>query len=103
MNMIEVKGLSKSFGELNVFENLDVEVKKGEVLVIIGPSGSGKSTFLRCLNNLEVPTGGVVTIEGEVLDSTNKKHMRAMIEISIIRNFMNPLPGNRLSGFIITY
>jgi len=80
MNMIEVKGLSKSFGTLNVFENLDVEVKKGEVLVIIGPSGSGKSTFLRCLNNLEVPTGGVVTIEGEVLDSTNKKHMRNMIE-----------------------
>ncbi len=80
MNMIEVKGLSKSFGDLLVFENLDVEVKKGEVLVIIGPSGSGKSTFLRCLNNLEVPTAGTVTIEGEVLDSRNKKHMRDMIE-----------------------
>jgi len=80
MNMIEVKGLSKSFGDLLVFENLDVEVKKGEVLVIIGPSGSGKSTFLRCLNNLEVPTGGTVIIEGEVLDFKDKKHVRDAIE-----------------------
>jgi polar amino acid transport system ATP-binding protein len=78
--MIETKGLSKSFGKLNVFENLNVEVKKGEVLVIIGPSGSGKSTFLRCLNHLEIPTGGTVNIEGEILDVKDKKKMRNAIE-----------------------
>ncbi|SMC28216.1 amino acid ABC transporter ATP-binding protein, PAAT family [Clostridium acidisoli DSM 12555] len=80
MNMIETKGLSKSFGKLNVFENLNVEVKKGEVLVIIGPSGSGKSTFLRCLNHLEIPTGGTVNIEGEILNVKDKKKMRNAIE-----------------------
>jgi ABC-type polar amino acid transport system, ATPase component len=80
MNMIETKGLTKIFGELKVFENIDVHVKKGEVLVIIGPSGSGKSTFLRCLNHLETPNGGHVAIEEETLDSTNKKHLRKVIE-----------------------
>lgn len=80
MNMIETQGLTKSFGHLKVFENLNVQVKKGEVLVIIGPSGSGKSTFLRCLNHLESPDDGVVVIEGEVLNPKNKKELRAVIE-----------------------
>lgn len=79
-NMIEVKGLSKSFGKLKVFENLSVNVKKGEVLVIIGPSGSGKSTFLRCLNSLEIPTGGEVIIEGEKMNYSDKKLTRKIIE-----------------------
>ena len=57
MNMIETNNLTKRFGSLTVFEDLNVTVKKGEVLVIIGPSGSGKSTFLRCLNHLEIPDG----------------------------------------------
>lgn len=80
MNMIETQGLSKSFGKLTVFENINVSVKKGEVLVIIGPSGSGKSTFLRCLNHLEVPEGGKVIIEGETLDDKDKKQIRTVIE-----------------------
>lgn len=80
MNIIETKGLTKVFGNLKVFENLDVSVKKGEVLVIIGPSGSGKSTFLRCLNHLEVPDKGSVMIEEESLDSKNKKHLRKVVE-----------------------
>lgn len=62
--MIEVKGLRKSFGKLNVLNGIDIEVKQGEVVVVIGPSGSGKSTFLRCLNLLEVPTGGEIVFEG---------------------------------------
>ncbi len=78
--MIETKGLSKSFGNLEVFNKLDVTVKKGEVLVIIGPSGSGKSTFLRCLNHLEIPTSGEVHVEGEKLDVKNKGKMRETIE-----------------------
>lgn len=80
MNMIEIKGLSKSFGKLKVFENLNMNVKKGEVLVIIGASGSGKSTFLRCLNHLEVPESGTVSVEGEILDAKDKKKMRKVIE-----------------------
>ncbi|WP_411681100.1 amino acid ABC transporter ATP-binding protein [Clostridium thailandense] len=80
MNMIETKGLTKTFGNLKVFENLDVSVKKGEVLVIIGPSGSGKSTFLRCLNYLEEPDNGCVAIEEESLDIKNKKQFRKVIE-----------------------
>jgi polar amino acid transport system ATP-binding protein len=78
--MIEIKGLSKSFGKLKVFENLDMNIKKGEVLVIIGASGSGKSTFLRCLNHLEVPENGTVSIEGETLNVKDKKKMRKVIE-----------------------
>ena len=63
MYMIEAKNLTKKFGDLVVFENISVNVKKGEVLVIIGPSGSGKSTFLRCLNHLEEINEGTIIIE----------------------------------------
>ncbi len=62
--VFEVKNLSKSFGDLNVLRGIDLTIKKGEVLVVIGPSGSGKSTFLRCLNRLEEPTGGDILFEG---------------------------------------
>jgi L-cystine transport system ATP-binding protein len=66
--MISVKGLFKQFGQLEVLKGLDLEVGKGKVIVLIGPSGSGKTTFLRCLNVLEVPTKGVISIGGEALD-----------------------------------
>ena len=56
--MIRVEHLYKSFGQLEVLKYISVNIKKGEVIAIIGPSGSGKSTFLRCLNLLEEPTGG---------------------------------------------
>ncbi|WP_040950022.1 amino acid ABC transporter ATP-binding protein [Gorillibacterium massiliense] len=62
--MIEVNGLHKAFGKLNVLNGIDLKIAKGEVVVVIGPSGSGKSTFLRCLNLLEVPTQGDVIFEG---------------------------------------
>lgn len=80
MYMIETKNLTKSFGPLTIFENLNVKVKKGEVLVIIGPSGSGKSTFLRCLNHLEEPNGGEIFIEGEKLNIKNKTQTRNIIK-----------------------
>ncbi len=63
--LIETKGLKKNFGELEVLKGIDVQIKKGEVVVVIGPSGSGKSTFLRCLNRLEEPSGGSVIFEGQ--------------------------------------
>lgn len=76
MYMIEAIDVTKKFGDLTVFENLNISVSKGEVLVIIGPSGSGKSTFLRCLNHLEIANEGEIIIEGEKLDEKNKSLVR---------------------------
>lgn len=76
MYMIEAKNVTKRFGDLTVFENLSVNVSKGEVLVIIGPSGSGKSTFLRCLNHLETINEGKVIIEDEELKEDDKALIR---------------------------
>lgn len=70
--MISVKGLKKSFGDHEVLAGIDEEIKKGEVVVVIGPSGSGKSTFLRCLNLLEQPTDGHIFFEGtDITDPKN--------------------------------
>lgn len=69
--MIRVEGIKKNYGDLEVLKSIDLEVKKGEVIVIIGPSGSGKSTFLRCLNYLEVPTRGVINIDDFKIDAEN--------------------------------
>lgn len=71
MAMIEIKNLQKSFESLTVLKGIDNTISKGEKVVIIGPSGSGKSTFLRCLNMLEIPTGGEIFIDGESI--TDKK------------------------------
>ena len=68
--LIKVENLQKSFGDIHVLKGIDNEIKRGEVVVVIGPSGSGKSTFLRCLNLLEKPTGGKILFEG--VDITDK-------------------------------
>ena len=66
--MIDIKGLKKSFGEVEVLKGIDLSIDAREVVVIIGPSGSGKSTLLRCMNYLEQPTAGLVTVDGIPLD-----------------------------------
>ena len=76
MSMIEVKGLRKSFGELEVLKGIDQNVEEGEVLCIVGPSGSGKSTMLRCINRLEEPTGGEIYIDGELITEKNLDRRR---------------------------
>ena len=63
--VIQVKGLKKNFGSLEVLKGVDMKVLKGEAVVVIGPSGSGKSTLLRCLNLLETPTGGDILFHGQ--------------------------------------
>ena len=63
MIKVKVENLKKSFGSLEVLKDINMEVKEGEVVCLIGPSGSGKSTFLRCLNKLEEPTGGVIIVD----------------------------------------
>ncbi len=65
--MIEVKNLSKSFGNLSVLNNISERIEDKEVVCIIGPSGSGKSTFLRCLNLLEKPDSGDIVLDGETI------------------------------------
>ena len=64
--LIQVKDLQKHFkgGEIKALDGVTTDIHRGEVVVVIGPSGSGKSTFLRCLNLLELPTGGTITFEG---------------------------------------
>ena len=69
--LIKVEGLEKSFDGVGVLKGIDTEIRKGDVIVIIGASGSGKSTFLRCLNLLEEPTGGRILFEG--VDITDPK------------------------------
>jgi len=79
MPIIRAQNVHKVFdGSLHVLRGIDLEVQRGEVLVIIGPSGSGKSTFLRCLNFLEEPTAGVIEIDGVAIPAgvTSRKHQK---------------------------
>ncbi len=68
--IIKVEGLKKSFGDIDLLKGIDIDINKGNVVVVIGPSGSGKSTFLRCLNLLETPTAGEIVFNG--VDITDK-------------------------------
>lgn len=68
--MIEISNLTKSYGNLSVLKGISKTINKGDIVAIIGPSGGGKSTFLRCLNLLEIPSGGIIKIDGE--DITDK-------------------------------
>ena len=73
--MLEAKHISKTFGDRQVLVDVNLQVKQGDVVVILGPSGSGKTTFLRCLNHLEKADGGQLTISGKdySLDKLSKK------------------------------
>ena len=81
--MIHVEGLCKSFGSNKVLNGVDIDIHKGEVLVIVGPSGCGKSTFLRCINQLETPTSGKIFLDGAELTSPsvniNKQRQKMMM------------------------
>jgi len=69
--VITVKNVGKNFGKLKVLNDISCEIKKGEIVAIIGPSGSGKSTFLRCMNLMEQPTAGEIWFEGHLLNSVD--------------------------------
>ena len=68
--MISISALRKSFGDLQVLKGIDIDVHRGEKVVVLGPSGSGKSTMLRCINALEVPDSGTITVDG--IEVTNR-------------------------------
>ena len=70
--MLSVESLSKSFGTTQVLKNISLDIPSGETTVILGPSGSGKSTLLRCLNLLETPQSGTLTIDDAQVDYSQK-------------------------------
>ena len=87
--MIEIKNLSKNFGDLRVLNDISVSVKQGEVIAIIGPSGGGKSTFLRCINRLEEPTGGQISIDGKNILDKNSDINKIRQRISMVFQHFN--------------
>lgn len=90
--MIHVNGLCKSFGKNEVLKNIDENIKKGEVVVIIGPSGSGKSTFLRCLNLLETPTKGDITFEDKTITNKNCDINKVREKMGMVFQHFNLFP-----------
>jgi polar amino acid transport system ATP-binding protein len=89
---IEVKGLKKSFGDNEVLKGLDVDIKSGEVVCVIGPSGSGKSTFLRCLNRLEDITAGTVRVDQFDLTDKNVDIDKVRQHIGMVFQHFNLFP-----------
>ncbi len=96
--IVRIQELHKSFGSLEVLKGVDLEVDKGEVVVILGPSGSGKSTMLRCINRLEEPTGGKIFFEDtEITDpKTNINKMRE--KIGMVFQQLQPVPAPDRQG-----
>ncbi len=83
--MVKISNLQKSFGDLVVLKDVSLDVPASQVIVIIGPSGSGKSTLLRCVNHLEVPTGGEITIEGVLVNDKSLSHKAFEAHLNRIR------------------
>ena len=90
--MIKVNHLSKTFGNLEVLKDINLDINEGEVVCIIGPSGSGKSTFLRCINQLERPTGGTIQYEGKNLLDKNCDIRKFREEVGMVFQKFNLFP-----------
>lgn len=89
--MIKIRGLKKKYGKNEILKGIDLDVNKSEVVVVIGPSGSGKSTLLRCVNYLEVPTDGVIAIDGEEI--TRKVDINTIrAEVGMVFQHFNLFP-----------
>ncbi|WP_340673742.1 amino acid ABC transporter ATP-binding protein [Brevibacillus agri] len=90
--MIKIDNITKSFGQLNVLKGISTEIGKGEVVAIIGPSGSGKSTLLRCINLLEVPTSGKITINGQEITDPKANVMAIRQQIGMVFQHFHLFP-----------
>jgi len=90
--VIKIEDLHKSYGQNEVLKGISTEVKEKEVIAIIGPSGSGKSTFLRCLNLLEEPTSGKITIAGDVLTDKGTNIMKIREEVGMVFQHFHLFP-----------
>ena len=91
--MIDVKNLSKSFGDHLVLDNISEHISPGEKVVIIGPSGSGKSTFLRCLNLLETPTSGTITFHGTEITAPKADIDKIRQQMGMVFQHFNLFPN----------
>ena len=91
-NKISVKKLQKSFGDLEVLKDINIEIREGEVVCMIGPSGSGKSTFLRCLNRLERITAGDVVVDGHPISDPNTNINKVRENIGMVFQHFNLFP-----------
>ncbi len=92
VKVIRTVNLTKKFGNLLVFEDVNFSIEKGERVVIIGPSGAGKSTFIRCLNFLEFPTSGEVYFEGKKIDKNSKNLPSIRQRIGMVFQHFNLFP-----------
>lgn len=90
---IHVENLKKTFGKLEVLKDINIDIKQGEVLVVIGPSGSGKSTFLRCLNRLETATSGKIIVNGENISDKKININKARENIGMVFQHFNLFPN----------
>ena len=91
--MIDVKHLSKSFGDHLVLDDISEHIHPGEKVVVIGPSGSGKSTFLRCLNLLEIPTKGSITFDGTEITDPKVDIDRIRRQMGMVFQHFNLFPN----------
>ena len=91
--MIDVKNLTKNFGDLEVLKGVSQHISKGERVVLIGPSGSGKSTFLRCLNLLETPTSGEIVFEGQSITDDKCDINRIRQKMGMVFQHFNLFPN----------
>ena len=96
-DMIQIKGLNKYFGDLHVLKDVNLNVKAGEKLVVIGPSGSGKSTLIRCIDFLEEPTSGEIIIDGTPLTKKNHLEMARKYSSMVFQQF-NLYPNMTVLG-----
>ena len=96
-NMIEIKDLNKYFGDVHVLKDVNLSVAPGEKLVVIGPSGSGKSTLIRCIDYLEEPTSGTVTIDGTEVTKKNHLEMARKYSSMVFQQF-NLYPNMTVLG-----
>ncbi len=96
-NMIEIKDLNKYFGDVHVLKDVNLNVAEGEKVVIIGPSGSGKSTLIRCVDYLEEPTSGTITIDGTELTKKNHLEMARKYSSMVFQQF-NLYPNMTVLG-----
>jgi glutamine transport system ATP-binding protein len=92
MSIITVKNLRKSFGNVEVLKDINVEIKEKEVVCVIGPSGSGKSTFLRCLNRLEEISGGHVIVNGHDITDSKININKVRQEVGMVFQSFNLFP-----------
>ncbi|WP_377888276.1 amino acid ABC transporter ATP-binding protein [Alkalihalobacillus sp. R86527] len=99
--MIRVEKLNKSFGDLHVLKDIDMEVKESDVVVLIGASGSGKSTLLRCMNFLEIKNSGKVIIEGKAVEPNKDNLNKVRQKVGMVFQHFNLFPHKSVLNNVI--